>query len=76
MSDSVYEVYTLTLRHQYWDGENRVDIEEPIQVRQMLDRRFSVGKPYVVNQMVRELSEYMMRLLAERKEGENEAYGG
>ena len=60
-----YEMYTLVLKHEIFDGENTYQIEEPLVFKQMFDMRFG-SVPYCLREMLDRFTAEVMKRNIER----------
>ena len=64
----MYERYRLILSHDmmYEDG-SKVELERPITVQYVIDRRDSVPQTVVVNELIRRMEEFVMREIRDER---------
>ena len=64
----MYERYRLVLSHDmmYEDG-SKVELERPITVQYVIDRRGSVPQTVVVNELIRRMEEFVMREIRDER---------
>ena len=64
----MYERYRLILSHDmmYEDG-SKVELERPITVQYVIDRRDSVPQTVVVNELIRRMEEFVMKEIRDER---------